>query len=93
MTLKINNLLRVSLIGALAAATVPAIPTMALAAGDADYCNSAFFAGYVRAADVGEKCNGTRTHFDDRDCAADDPFVFVIAERRNGVVYVDCVSH
>jgi hypothetical protein len=93
MTLKINSLLRVSLIGALAAATIPAIPTMALAAGNTEYCNSAFFAGHIRAAEIGEKCNGTRTHFDERDCAADDPFVFVVAELRNGVVYVDCVRH
>jgi len=89
MTLKINSLLRLSLIGALAAATVPAIPAIALAAENAGYCESPTYAGYVRAADLRNDCAGSRTLFVGN-CEADAHFVFVTAEQRNGVTIVDC---
>jgi hypothetical protein len=89
MTNKINSLLRVSLIGALAALTVPAAPAIALANGNAEYCEEAFLAGYVRTADIGSDCAGSRTLFFGN-CAADAHFVFVTAEHRNGVTVIDC---
>jgi hypothetical protein len=89
MTLKITSLLRLPLIVAVAAVTVPAIPTLALAAENAGYCESPTYAGYVRTADIGTDCAGSRTLFFGN-CEADAHFVFVTAEQRNGVTFIDC---
>lgn len=89
MTLKINNLLRVSLIGALAVVSVPAIPTIAVAAENMEFCDSPNYAGYVRTADLGTDCAGSRTLLVGN-CEADAHFVFVTTEQRGGVTIIDC---
>lgn len=89
MTLKINSLLGVSLIGALAVMTIPAMPTLAAAAETPEYCGSPTFNGYIRTADIGTDCAGSPTYFFGN-CEVDAHFVLVTTEHRNGVTIVDC---